>query len=146
MVRGWLTNLPPLKINSDYSVFKDYLPENVEKGKDYLLYRADQNTPRTPPMRLGFRFNAEFTPNWSGDLELIRTFTQRRTSQLEYITEGNTMLNVGLAYSNKWKELDYKISLNGTNLLNQPVYIHTSYHQFVPQMGRNFMLGMEIKF
>lgn len=146
MVRGWLTNLPPLKINSDYSVFKDYLPENVEKGKDYLLYRADQNTPRTPPMRLGFRFNAEFTPNWSGDLELIRTFTQRRTSQLEYITEGNTMLNVGLSYSNKWKELDYKISLNGTNLLNQPVYIHTSYHQFVPQMGRNFMLGMEMKF
>ena len=77
---------------------------------------------------------------------MIRTFTQRRTSQLEYITEGNTMLNIGVAYSNKWKDLDYKISLNGTNLLNQPVYIHTSYHQFVPQMGRNFILGMEMKF
>ncbi|WP_419853009.1 TonB-dependent receptor [Actinobacillus pleuropneumoniae] len=146
MVRGWLTNLPPLTVNSDYSVFKDYLPKDAKPGEDYLIYRADQNTPRTPPVRLGFRFNAEFTPNWSGDLELIHTFTQRRTSQLEYITEGNTMLNIGVAYSNKWKDLDYKISLNGTNLLNQPVYIHTSYHQFVPQTGRNFILVVNVKF
>lgn len=146
MVRGWLTDFPPLKINSNYSVFKDYLPENAEKGRDYRLYRADQNTPRTPPVRLGLRLSAVFTPNWVGETELIRTFAQRRTSQLESHTAGNTMWNIGLSYQHKWRDSNYKISLNGTNLLNQPIYIHTSYHQFVPQMGRNFSLGLEMTF
>lgn len=143
MVRGWLTDLPPVKVGG---IHERYRPKEAKEGETYYLLRADMNTPRTPPVRVGVRFNAEFNPHWSGEAELIRTFTQRRTSQLEYTTKGNTLLNLGLAYSNKWNALDYKISLNGTNLLNQPVYIHTSYHQFVPQMGRNLMLGLEMKF
>lgn len=146
MVRGWLTDLPPITVNKEYSLFKDYLPKEAKNDQDYLVYRADMNTPRTPPLRLGFRFNAEFTPNWSGDMELTHTFTQRRTSQLEYETRGHTMLNAGLVYRRQWKEMEYKVSLNATNLLNKPVYIHTSYHQFVPQVGRNFMLGLELKY
>ncbi len=58
MVRGWLTNLPPLKINSDYSVFKDYLRKMWKKGKIIFYIGLTKTLPRTPPMRLGFRFNA----------------------------------------------------------------------------------------
>lgn len=143
MVRGWLTDLPPVKVGG---IHKHHLPKDAKPGETYLLYRADMNTPRTPPLRLGLRVNAQFNENWAGEAEFYRMFSQRRLSQLEYPTKGHSMLNLGLSYSNKFKDAEYKISLNGTNLLNQAVYIHTSYHQFVSQPGRNFMLGLEVKF
>lgn len=145
MVRGWLTDLPAVKIG-EVGIFKDYLPKNADSANEYWLIRPDMYTPRMPPVRLGLRFNAQFTPHWVGEAEYIRVFTQRRTSQLESVTRGHTMLNLGLSYSNKFKDMAYKISLNGSNLLNQSVYIHTSYHPFVSQMGRNVMLGLEVKF
>lgn len=143
MVRGWLTDLPPVKVGG---IHKHHLPENAKADDEYWLYRADMNTPRTPPVRLGLRLNAQFTQHWAGEAEFYRMFTQRRLSQLEYPTKGHSMLNLGLSYSNKFNDVEYKVSLNGTNLLNQPIYIHTSYHQFVSQPGRNFMLGIEAKF
>lgn len=143
MVRGWLTDLPPVKVGG---IHKEHLPKDAKPGETYLLYRADMNTPRTPPVRLGLRLNAQFNENWAGEAEFYRMFSQRRLSQLEYPTNGHSMLNLGLSYSNKFKNAEYKISLNGTNLLNQAVYIHTSYHQFVSQPGRNFILGLEMKF
>lgn len=143
MVRGWLTDLPPVKVGG---IHKGYLPKNAKKSDTYLLYRADMNTPRTPPLRLGLRLNAQFNEHWAADTEFYRMFSQRRLSQLEYPTKGHSMLNLGINYRNKFKNAEYKISLNGTNLLNQAVYIHTSYHQFVSQTGRNVMLGLELKF
>ncbi|MEG9500032.1 TonB-dependent receptor [Mannheimia indoligenes] len=143
MVRGWLTDLPPVKVGG---IHKHHLPKDAKPGEIYLLYRADMNTPRTPPLRLGLRVNAQFNENWAGEAEFYRMFSQRRLSQLEYPTKGHSMLNLGLSYSNKFKNAEYKISLNGTNLLNQPIYIHTSYHPFVSQPGRNFILGVEVKF
>lgn len=143
MVRGWLTDLPPVKVGG---IHKHHLPKEAKDHEEFLLYRSDMNTPRTPPVRLGLRLNAQFNANWSGDAEVSHMFTQRRTSQLESVTQGHTMLNLGLHYLNQFNDAEYKISLNGTNLLNQAAYIHTSYHPYVSQPGRNVMLGVEMKF
>ncbi|MGX2975122.1 TonB-dependent receptor [Ursidibacter arcticus] len=65
---------------------------------------------------------------------------------LEDATKGYHLLNVGLSYKQKWKDMDYTFNLSANNLLNQKIYVHNSFLPFVPQMGRNFIFGVEVKF
>ncbi|MDH2999121.1 hypothetical protein A1D22_04490 [Pasteurellaceae bacterium LFhippo2] len=147
MVRGKLFDVP-----NGYEITEnpDYDPKNGEIKRfiksDKKLPQADRDAPRVPPTRLGMRFNAQITPNWSTNLEYTKVFTQNRVSKLESVTKGYNLVNAGITYENKWKELDYTLSLTANNLLNESVYIHSSYHSFVPQVGRNFILGLDVKF
>ena len=61
-------------------------------------------------------------------------------------TKGYHLLNAGIAYDKKTKWGSYQLSLNGNNLLNQKIYIHNSYLPYVPQPGRNFIFGVNVKF
>lgn len=61
-------------------------------------------------------------------------------------TKGYTMLNFGLDYRNYFKGMEYTLSFNANNLLNEKVYIHNSYLPYVPQMGRNFSIALTTKF
>lgn len=64
----------------------------------------------------------------------------------ESATDGHHLLNLGVNYQRKWGNIDYKISLTANNILNQKVYTHTSFLPYVPQMGRNYVLGIGIDF
>lgn len=64
----------------------------------------------------------------------------------EDATKGYNLLNMGLDYHNYFKGLQYTVSLNANNLLNEKVYIHNSFLPFVPQQGRNFSLALTTKF
>ena len=131
--------------------------------------RPDRNAPRMSPSRLGFRVESKFDKNWSGSLEYTRVFTQHKTSDSVYTkdkpkdeqtksnrlntfpvhedkTKGYHLLNAGIAYDKKTKWGSYQLSLNGNNLLNQKIYIHNSYLPYVPQPGRNFIFGVNVKF
>ena len=56
------------------------------------------------------------------------------------------MLNADLSYQNKYKGLDYKIYGKADNLLNAKVYRHATFLPYIPQTGRNFTAGVNIRF
>lgn len=68
----------------------------------------------------------------------------------QYIREDKTaayhLLNLGINYQRQWRNLEYNINLSANNILNQKIYTHTSFLPYVPQMGRNFVLGLGVKF
>ena len=133
-VRGKLYDLPPT-----YKV--EYLPyRQIESPQ------LDQNAPRVPPARLGLRSNWAITENLSANGEYIYTYKQHKTAPLENATAGNSLLNLGLTYSKTLGGVDYEIFVQGNNLLNRQIYSHTSFLPFVPQMGRNFTLGINMNF
>ncbi|MGC7589386.1 TonB-dependent receptor domain-containing protein [Bisgaard Taxon 46] len=61
-------------------------------------------------------------------------------------SKGHHVLNVGLNYQRTVGNLDYSLGFSVNNVLNQRVYIHTSYLPYVPQMGRNYTLSFGVKF
>ncbi|MGV6988294.1 TonB-dependent receptor [Testudinibacter sp. P80/BLE/0925] len=133
-VRGKLFDLPPT-----YEV--DHL-FNTET----TIPQADQNAPRVPPARLGLRANAELTKHLSGSLEYTYVYKQHKVAPLEHKTSGHQLLNIGLNYTNHIAQMDYVLFVQANNVLNRKVYSHTSFLPFVPQMGRNIMLGINIGF
>lgn len=106
----------------------------------------DMPTPRLPPMRLGTRFKADFDDKWSGELEYYHIFAQDKLSKFESITPSHDMLNLTINYDNVWQNSDYQIFFKANNLLNESVYAHESFLPYIPQMGRNFSLGVNVKF
>ncbi len=119
------------------SLFGDYVRGKIE----------DENAPRIPAGRLGTRVQADFDDHWSGSAEYYHVFNQDKITAYETETKGYNMVNVGVAYkyplSNKQEA---KVFFNANNLLDQQVYEHTSFLASIPQMGRNFMIGLDYKF
>lgn len=174
MVQGKLFKLPEIfgpAITEEYSCIDEWGdPDTCTRTIGYeKVKRPNRNAARVPPARLGLRFNNQWNNNWSSSLEYTRVFTQKRTSTSLYTknkpddeqTPGNTLnsfpihedatpgyhlLNVGLTYHKHIGKTEFSATLQGNNLLNQKIYTHTSYLPYVPQMGRNFVLGVNIKF
>ncbi|QEY26581.1 TonB-dependent receptor [Neisseria zalophi] len=144
-VRGKLFDLPkeyqkvPNGRTNVYTGLPDY---------DYIRVETDKerNAPRVPPARLGLRINSDFSERWSSSLAYTRAFTQNKVSKLESPTHGYHLLDFGLSYRNKLGKSNYKATFNANNLLNQKIYIHSSYHSYVPQIGRNFSVGLNVEF
>jgi iron complex outermembrane receptor protein len=61
-------------------------------------------------------------------------------------TEGYNLLNLGADYESSYGNFDYTLSLRVNNLLDEKMYIHNSFLPYVPQMGRNFTLGLNVRF
>ncbi|HII3714483.1 TonB-dependent receptor domain-containing protein [Pasteurella multocida] len=156
-VRGELYNLPELY----------YSPDAYSKTS---VPQPNQNAPRVPPARFGFRTNWQITENLSTSFEYIYVFRQDKTmapkekrnihgelvkdeqtqKQVWFVTEsptpGHNMVNLSLDYMKKINNIDYHLFIQGNNLLNEKVYSHTSFLPFVPQMGRNITMGMNVRF
>lgn len=133
-VRGKLFDLPPT-----YSV--DHIFNTTTP-----MPQADQDAPRVPPMRLGFRTSADLTEHLMGSLEYTHVYQQKKVAPLENKTSGYNLLNAGLNYASRIGQMDYTVFVQANNLLNQKIYSHTSFLPFVPQMGRNVTLGVNVSF
>ncbi|MFB2538770.1 MULTISPECIES: TonB-dependent receptor domain-containing protein [unclassified Acinetobacter] len=169
-VRGKLFNLPTIYGDKIYSEGYDCVDSD---GYDDIchdvigyqtLARPNRNNPRTPPARLGAQWKSEFNDHWSAVLDYTHVFAQKKTSTSIYskksedgdslvgtnihedASKGYNALNLAVDYKNKWQGLDYQLSLGANNLLNQDIYIHTSYLPYVPQIGRNYTAGLTLKF
>lgn len=134
-VRGKLVNIPDIPGPAAYF-----------KGPNLPIPQADRNAPRVPPARLGMRVNANFTTNYSASLEYYRMFNQNKTADFENSTKGHHMLNLGMAYEKTMNETDWRVFVKADNVLNQKVYSHTSFLSDLPQMGRNFTVGLNVNF
>lgn len=127
------------QINDMYklSVFGDYVRGKIE-GK---------NAPRVPAGRLGTKVEADFADGWSGLAEYYHVFKQDKIASYEDETQGYNMVNVGLSYANTIADKNaYRVYFKANNLLDDQVYSHTSFLSNIPQVGRNFTVGVQYDF
>jgi len=127
------------QINDMYklSVFGDYVRGKIE-GK---------NAPRVPAGRLGTKVEADFADGWSGLAEYYHVFKQDKIAEFETQTQGYNMVNLGLSYVNTIADKNaYRVYFKANNLLDDQVYSHTSFLSNIPQVGRNFTVGVQYDF
>ena len=115
---------------------------------DHVRGKIDgENAPRVPSGRLGTRFEANFADGWSGSAEYSHVFKQDKLSAFETETAGYNMVNLGVSYAGQYaQDATYRIYAQANNLLDDDVYSHASFLSNIPQMGRNFVLGVELGF
>lgn len=115
---------------------------------DYVRGKIDgENAPRVPAGRLGTKVDASFDDHWSGLAEYYHVFNQDEIASYEQETDGYNMVNVGVSYAGQYaKNNDYRVYFKANNLLDQQVYSHASFLSNIPQVGRNFSLGLEFGF
>ncbi len=115
---------------------------------DYVRGKIDnQNAPRIPSGRLGTRFNVLVDDHWSGSAEYFHVFKQNKIADYETKTAGYNMLNLGLNYTDQINAKNsYTVFLEANNLLNDQVYQHASFLSTIPQVGRNFTVGVNFNF
>lgn len=120
------------------SLFGDYVRGKIE---------TEGNAPRIPGGRLGSKIDADFGDGFSGMAEYYHVFTQDKIAAYETETEGYNMVNLGLAYSARATDkTDYRIYVKANNLLDETVYNHASFLSNIPQIGRNFTVGLDFNF
>ena len=120
------------------SLFGDYVRGKIE---------TEGNAPRIPGGRLGSKIDADFGDGFSGMAEYYHVFTQDKIAAYETETEGYNMVNLGLAYSARATDkTDYRIYVKANNLLDETVYNHASFLSNIPQVGRNFTVGLDFNF
>ena len=127
------------QINDMYklSVFGDYVRGKIEA----------ENAPRVPAGRLGTKVEADFADGWSGLAEYYHIFNQDKIASYEDETQGYNMVNVGLSYANSIADNNaYRVYFKANNLLDDQVYSHTSFLSNIPQVGRNFTVGVQYDF
>ena len=128
-----------VKLNDVYKVgiFGDHVRGKIDR----------ENAPRVPSGRLGARAEADFGEGWTGTAEYSHVFKQDKISAFEQETAGYNMVNLGVAYAGQYaKGNDYRIYAQANNLLDEEVYSHASFLANIPQVGRNFSLGIEFGF
>lgn len=120
------------------TLFGDYVRGKID---------AEGDAPRVPGGRLGTRFDADFGDGFSGTAEYYRAFKQDKIAVYETETDGYNMVNLGLAYAARLSDkTDYRVYAKVNNLLDETVYNHASFLSTLPQMGRNFTVGLEFGF
>jgi len=127
------------QINDMYklSVFGDYVRGKIE----------GENAPRVPAGRLGTKVEADFADGWSGLAEYYHVFNQDKIASYEDETQGYNMVNLGLSYANTIADKNaYRVYFKANNLLDDQVYSHTSFLSNIPQVGRNFTVGVQYDF
>ncbi|NAR64340.1 TonB-dependent receptor [Acinetobacter haemolyticus] len=115
---------------------------------DYVRGKIDNdNAPRIPAGRLGTKVKANFGDGFSGSAEYYHVFQQDKIAAYETDTQSYNMVNLGVAYSGQYSSAgDYRVFLNANNLLDEKVYQHASFLSTVPQVGRNFTVGVNFSF
>ena len=115
---------------------------------DYVRGKIDNdNAPRVPAGRLGTKVNADFGDGFSGSAEYSHVFQQDKIAAYETDTQSYNLLNLGVAYEGQYGRAgDYRIFLNANNLLDDHIYQHASFLSTIPQVGRNFTVGVNLSF
>ncbi len=128
------------------SLFGDYVRAKLNGNPA----QENHNLPRIPAARLGSRAQT----NWDGlggiiggSLEYSHVFKQTDTATDETKTSGYHLINAQLSYEATLNtRQDYRLYVQMNNLLDEKYYSHSSFLSFVPQAGRNFTAGLQLKF
>ena len=105
------------------------------------------NAPRIPGGRMGTRIKADFGEGYSGTAEYYHVFHQDDIANYETEGKSYNMVNLGLAYQGQLNpKTGYQLYAKANNLLDSKVYLHESFLSDVPQIGRNFSVGIDFNF
>jgi len=118
----------------DLRLFADYVRGKLNHGG---------NIPRITPLRFGLELNHRMGP-WTANLSATYVMRQNRVAELETTTPGYTLVNVEATYLiKKIRSNGIKIFLQGKNLLNEDMRVHTSFlKDFAPLAGRALVAGL----
>jgi iron complex outermembrane receptor protein len=105
------------------------------------------DAPRMSPTRLGASLDYLSGP-WSGFVSLLSVQRQTRVAALETETAGYTRLDAEIGWTARRGEHGAAtFYLQGRNLLNDEIRLHTSYIKDVaPQPGRSVLAGVRARF
>ena len=122
----------------DLRLFTDYVRGKLDNGG---------NVPRLTPLRFGVEFNHRTGP-WTSNISATRVMRQNHVAELESSTPGYTLVNVEVSYRIKQTRSNgIKIFLQGRNLLNEEMRVHTSFlKDFAPLPGRALVAGLRGEF
>jgi iron complex outermembrane receptor protein len=122
---------------------------NLRLFTDYVRGKLDSggNVPRLTPLRFGVEFNHRTGP-WTSNISATRVMRQNHLAELESSTPGYTLVNVEMSYRIKQTRSNgVKIFLQGRNLLNEEMRVHTSFlKDFAPLPGRALVAGLRGEF
>jgi iron complex outermembrane receptor protein len=100
------------------------------------------NLPRMSPSRFGATLEA-WSGSASGSLTALRVREQDRVATLETPTPGYTRVDAEFSWRIGEGRPGLVAFLQGTNLLDRDIRVHTSYlKDLAPLMGRSFLLGL----
>lgn len=121
---------------------------NIGIFGDYVRGKIDgNNAPRVPAGRLGTRLNTNFGDGYTATAEYSHVFKQDKIASYETNTSGYNLLNFGLAYNGKINDkTGYRLYTKANNVLDSKIYEHQSFLADVPQVGRNFTVGVDFNF
>ena len=114
---------------------------------DYVRGEADgQDLPRIPPLRLGA--GLEFASDaWSATLDLQHAFGQERVAAYEDSSAAYTLLGLDVSYAMQVGRQEWRVFLNGSNLLDEEIRQHTSpLKDSLPLPGRGIAAGVRMAF
>jgi len=122
----------------DLRLFTDYVRARLNSGG---------NIPRTTPQRFGLEWNHRSGP-WKLNLMTTHVLKQNKNADLETSTRGYTMVNLTAGYTMKMnRSTKLTVFLQGKNLMNEDVRLHTSYLKaFAPRPGRALLIGVRGQF
>ncbi|WP_297324221.1 TonB-dependent receptor [Nitrosomonas sp.] len=109
----------------------------------YGRLKDNGNIPRLTPQRFGF--DLDYKKNaWSANFNLTRVVQQDRVAVLETETPGYTLMNAEMGYHMKLtKSVNYTLFLQGRNLLDSDMRVHTSFlKDIAPLPGRAIVGGI----
>ena len=108
-------------------------------------FDAGGNLPLQPAPRLGAEI-AHQKNGWLANASYIYSFQQNRLASWEVgPAPSYNLVNAGLSYTERVKDVNWTVFLNMKNLLNQQIRYATTpmaVRLFAPQPGRSFMMGL----
>ena len=122
----------------DLRLFADYVRGKLNNGG---------NVPRITPPRFGLELNHRSGP-LTANVSATRVMRQSNRAELETSTPGYTLVNVEVTYRiKKTKSNGIRIFVQGKNLLNEEMRVHTSFlKNFAPLPGRSLVVGLRGEF
>ena len=110
-------------------------------------FKDNSNVPRIPPVRFGLGADWDLR-GWAANVTWINASSHTRIAEYETPTPGYDLLNVELSYLfQSDNRSEWELYLKGHNLLNEEIRNSTSFlKDQAPQIGRNFVLGLRLRY
>jgi len=131
--------------------FDDYIyAQTLDRYEDFRLIQYTQDKARFygAEGEISYQLSPIYTATLFGDYVRGKIDAEGDAPRVPGTeTDGYNMVNLGLAYAARLSDkTDYRVYAKVNNLLDETVYNHASFLSTLPQMGRNFTVGLEFGF